>query len=110
MNARIAFAAATRYRHHNFDNLVKLMTMNTPLLKHIDNLIDQFKKDHRGEPPLYIVLSPDETKDVVDALKEKQKAPEDTIITTYRDIKIAESPALLRGNSYVSNDLPDTGS
>ncbi len=84
--------------------------MDTPLLKHIDNLIDNFKKEHRGEPPLYIVLSPGEAKDVVDTLKTKQNAAEDIIITTYRDVKIAENPALLKGNSYVSNDLPDTGS
>jgi hypothetical protein len=84
--------------------------MDTSILKHIDNLIDKFKKEHRGESPLYIVLSPDETKDVVDALKAKQNAAEDTIITSYRDVKIAENPALLKGNSYASNDLPDTGS
>lgn len=84
--------------------------MDTPLLKHIDALIENFKKEHRGEPPLYIVVSPDEAKDVVDTLKAKQNASEDTIITTYRDIKIAENPGLLKGNSYVSNDLPDTGS
>ena len=84
--------------------------MDTPLLKHIDSLIDEFKKGHRGEAPLYIVLSPDESKAVVETMKAKQNASEDTIITTYKDIKIAENPGLLKGNAYVSNELPDTGS
>lgn len=84
--------------------------METPLLQHIDSLIEKYRKNHKGEAPLYIVLSPDERKEVTEALKVRQNASEDTIITTYKDIKLTENPGLLKGNIYVGNELPETGS
>jgi hypothetical protein len=84
--------------------------MNYPLLNQIDKLISSFKENHHGEAPLYIVVSPDESKAVREELKQKENIKDGMIINTYRDIKIAEHPSLLDGKMYVSNELPETGS
>jgi hypothetical protein len=86
----------------------------TPVMKisleHIDRLIEAYKKNHKGMNPLYIVLSPDEIKQARDDIRARENHPADYIITEYRDLKLAEHPALLNGQSYVSNELPETGS
>ena len=84
--------------------------MSRQMLNKIDQLIEKYKKDHKGEAPLYIVLSPDESKAVMQQIKEDNNHPDNYVITTYKDIKIAEHPSLLNGNAYVSNELPETGS
>jgi hypothetical protein len=87
-----------------------IKNMNLELTNHIDKLIDEYTRNHAGEPPLYIVVSPDESKMLRESIRKKNDHPEEYVITTYRDIKIAEHPALLNGKSYVSSELPETGS
>ena len=84
--------------------------MSETLLPQVDQMIDQFKKEHQNQKPLYIALSPEEGKRLVEEIRRKEKHPEDFIITSYRDVKIAANPSLLNGKRYVSNELPDTGS
>ena len=79
-------------------------------LKHIDRLIDDYKKNHKGMKPLYVVLSPDEIKQTREEIRAQENHPPDYIITEYRDLKLAEHPALLNDKAYVSNELPETGS
>jgi hypothetical protein len=84
--------------------------MNTLLLPEIDTLLDNFKKENRNQAPLYIVLSPEESRALVEEIRAVKKYPKDYIITSYKDVKIAANPSLLNGKRYVSNDLPETGS
>lgn len=84
--------------------------MNTRITDTIDQLIERYKEDHKGEAPLYIVLTSDEIKEARETIRKKNNHPEDYVITTYRDIKLAEHPSPEGGKMYVSNDLPDTGS
>ena len=84
--------------------------MSRQLLNKIDQLIEKYRQDHKGEAPLYIALSPEEAKAAMKEIKEENNHPDDYVITTYKNIKIAEHPSLLNGNAYVSNDLPETGS
>ena len=84
--------------------------MPNHLLEQIDSLIERYKKEHKGEPPLYIILSGDENKEVMGIIREAGKLPEDDIITTYKEIKLAEHPQQVNGKIYVSNELPETGS
>lgn len=84
--------------------------MGKQILQNIDNLIERFKKENRNQAPLYIVLSPEEGKLIVEEIRKKENYPAGDIITSYRDVKIAPNPSLLNGNIYVSNDLPETGS
>jgi hypothetical protein len=84
--------------------------MNTTILSEVDQLIDRFKKENRNQTPLYIVMSPEESKALVEEIRVMQNHPKDYIITSYKDVKIAANPSLLNGKRYVSNDLPETGS
>jgi hypothetical protein len=84
--------------------------MENHLLKIIDSLIDHYKEEHKGEPPLYIILSPDENKEVIQRIKNTNDFPDDLIVTSYKGIKLAQHPSLLNGKMYVSNELPETGS
>jgi hypothetical protein len=84
--------------------------MNTTILPKVDQLIDHFKRENRNQAPLYIVMSPEESKALVEEIRVMKNHPEDYIITSYKDVKIAANPSLLNGNRYVSNDLPETGS
>ena len=80
------------------------------MLDRIDTLIEKFKRDHKGEAPLYIILSGDENKRVMNAIKAAENLPEHQIVTTYRGVKLAEHPHQSDGEVYVSNELPETGS
>lgn len=84
--------------------------MKDHLLERVDTLIDQFKKDHHGEAPLYIVVSPEENEKLMALIREKNNYTEDQVVTEYGKSKIATHPQLNKGNIYVSNELPETGS
>ena len=84
--------------------------MENHLLERIDSLVDKYKKEHKGEAPLYIILSADENKEVMKELKERKGMPEDQIVTEYKGIKLTQHPQQVNGKIYVSNELPETGS
>jgi hypothetical protein len=84
--------------------------MKSQLLEHIDAMIEKFKKEHKGETPLYVVVSTDENKELIEEIRKEKSYPPEMLVTTYRDIKIAQHPSLLNGKSYVTNELPETGS
>jgi len=84
--------------------------MSNSLLKHIDQLLEIYKRNHKGITPLYIVLSPDEIKLARTQIKNENNHPADYVVTKYQDVNLFESPSLLPGNVYVTNELPETGS
>lgn len=84
--------------------------MDNHLLEKIDSLIERYKKEHKGEPPLYIIVSADENKEIVNAIRTANNYPKDQIVTSYKGIKIAEHPHQGENKIYVSNELPETGS
>lgn len=90
--------------------MLALKKQNMDLLARIDTLIEKYKKEHRGEAPLYLVVSPDESVAVREEIRKRENAPDIAVVSTYNDVKIAEHPAMLNGNMYVSNELPETGS
>jgi hypothetical protein len=95
-----------RQRHE----YLRLVYMNNSILNQIDQLLEVYKKNHKGMNPLYIVLSPEEIKQVREHIRNKNNHPADYVITTYKDVKLSEHPSLLPGKMYVSNELPETGS
>jgi hypothetical protein len=84
--------------------------MEHQLLNRIDDVIERYKREHKGEAPLYIVLSSDEHKQLLGTLRKKSATPEGELITSYKGIKLAHHPGRLSGDIYVSNELPETGS
>ena len=85
-------------------------TMENHLLEKIDSLIERYKKEHKGEPPLYIVVSSEENKKIISTIRTANNYPKNQIVTEYNGIKIAEHPQQIEGKIYVSNELPETGS
>jgi hypothetical protein len=84
--------------------------MQNRLVETIDKLIEKYKQEHKGEAPLYIILSADENKEIMSMTKTRDNLPEDHIVTSYKGIKLAEHPQQVNGKIYVSNELPETGS
>jgi hypothetical protein len=85
-------------------------TMSQPITKKIDSLIEQYKADHHGEKPLYIIISPDEGNLLVEEVRRIKKYDSEIIITSYRDIVIAKHDMFTPGKVMLSNELPETGS
>jgi hypothetical protein len=86
------------------------LIMEENLLSKIDSLIEKYKREHKGEPPLYLVSSSDESKEIVNSIKAANNFPADHIVTTYKGIKLTHHPGQVSGKMYVSNELPETGS
>jgi hypothetical protein len=84
--------------------------MENHLLERIDKLIAKYRSDHKGETPLYIIVSPDENKKIMETVRATEGMGNDQIVTSYKDIKLAEHPQQVDGKIYVSNELPETGS
>jgi hypothetical protein len=92
------------------DEEVILTAMEKQLLSEIDSMIEKYKRDHKGEPPLYIIASSDENKEIVSSIKAANNLPPDHIVTSYKGIKLTHHPGQMSGKMYVSNELPETGS
>ncbi|HYG18183.1 MAG TPA: hypothetical protein VD816_04605 [Ohtaekwangia sp.] len=80
------------------------------LTERVDELIQKYKQDHRQEPPLYIILSPEDAGQLTEEARDQANTPEDDIVTIYRDCKIVHSMSVKKGAYYVSNEMPETGS
>jgi hypothetical protein len=80
------------------------------LSERVDELIRKYKEEHRQQPPLYIILSPDDGDQLTREVKDRANTPEDNIVTVYRDCKIVSSMSVKNGAYYVSNEMPETGS
>jgi hypothetical protein len=89
---------------------MKKLSMENHLLERVDSLIEKYKKEHKGEAPLYIIVSADENKELMKLIKDANNFAKDQIVTSYNGIKIAEHPQQINGKIYVSNELPETGS
>src|SRR5690349_17913218 len=89
----------------NISFIMRKNSMKNQLLPEVDQLIDRYKKENRNQLPLYIVLSPEESRTLMEEIRTEKKYPEDYLITSYKDIKIAANPSLLNGKRYVSNEL-----
>jgi hypothetical protein len=84
------------------------MTQN--LIKRVEDLITRYKKEHRGEAPSYIILSPEDGDALTEEVKGLYKQEKKDMITSYKDSKIIKNIALNNGAFYVSSELPETGS
>jgi hypothetical protein len=84
--------------------------METTATSGIDQQIEKYKAAHGGNAPMFIIMSAEEADELTDALKEKQGQSQETIITTYKDIKIVRNNMMVRGEYVLANELPETGS
>jgi hypothetical protein len=84
--------------------------MANQILTKVDNEIRKYKAEHRGEEPLYILISPHEADRLLDEVRNAGGYDDETVVTTYKESKIIKHDSLTKGEIRLTNDLPDTGS
>lgn len=84
--------------------------MENALLSKIDGRIKSYQNEHRGELPLYIIVSPDESQQLMEEVRKHEGHPEDVTVTTFKGMKIMPSEILKAGEVRLSNELPETSS
>ena len=84
--------------------------METTTTSNIDQAIKQYRALHAGNNPLYCIMSTEEADELAEILKQRNGQPHNVIITTYEDITIIRNEFMDRGEYFLSNELPETGS
>ena len=84
--------------------------METPVTSNIDRAIENYKAKHGGSNPLYFIMSAEEADELAATLRHQSGETDDVFITTYQDIKIIRNNFMERGEYFLSNELPETGS
>jgi hypothetical protein len=80
--------------------------MREGILEKVDQQIDQYKAKHKGENPLYILVSTYEEQALLDAVKKEAGVKSDHVVTSYKESKIFRYEALQQGQLLVTNELP----
>ena len=84
--------------------------METTINSQIDEAIDNYKSQHGGNNPLYCIMSSEEADELTERIRQQNGLDENVIITSYRDIKIVRNDLMERGQYFLTNELPETGS
>ena len=84
--------------------------MDTTITSSIDRQIEKYRAQHGGTNPLYCIMSAEEADELTDALRQENGQAHDVFITSYQDIKIIRNNFMDRGDYFLSNELPETGS
>lgn len=84
--------------------------METTIHTQIDEAIDNYKREHGGNNPIFCIMSADEADELTASLRQRDGLDENVIITSYRDVKIVRNDLLERGKYLLTNELPETGS
>ena len=83
--------------------------METTIHTNIDRAIEQYRALH-GSDPLYFIMSAEEADELTSMLRKDYGDNEKLFITTYQDIKIIRNAFMERGEYFLGNELPETGS
>jgi hypothetical protein len=80
------------------------------LIEKLEERIKDYQQNHRGEAPLYILISADDEDRVYQALKEKAGLKSHEFVTSYKGSKIVGHLSLKKGDMTATSELPDAGS
>jgi hypothetical protein len=84
--------------------------MGKDILAKVDDQINKYKADHQDETPLYILVSSEEEKLLLNEVRRVSGLDSDDMVTTYKESKILRYEALQKGQLLLTNELPETGS
>ena len=84
--------------------------METTITSNLDKEIEKYRAQHHGSNPLYCIMSAEEADELADLLRQQDGQPDYVINTTYQDIKIIRNSLMERGEYFLGNELPETGS
>ena len=77
-----------------------------PLISKVEENLKKYQNEHKGEKPLYILVSPHEADDLFNAVKSAQGYKEDVLVTDFKGSKIVKYDALKQGDMRLTNELP----
>jgi hypothetical protein len=80
--------------------------MSATILSKVEESLKNYQKDHKGEKPLYILVSPHEADALFDAVKSGQGFADDVLVTEFKGSKIVKYDALKEGDMRLTNELP----
>lgn len=80
--------------------------MNSSILSKVEENLKKYQDNHKGEKPLYILVSPHEADDLLRAVKLEQGYKEDVLVTEFKGSKIVKYDALKQGDMRLTNELP----
>lgn len=84
--------------------------METTVNTNIDRAIEKYRTQHGGSNPLYFIMSTEEADELTNTLRQHYDQNDKLFITTYQDIKIIRNAFMERGEYFLGNELPETGS
>jgi hypothetical protein len=84
--------------------------MKHHVLSRAEQALHQYKQEHRGESPLYILVTPEESNTLMAEVKEKDHHAQEIVVTEYQGSKIVGHDNLNPGEILLTNELPETGS
>jgi hypothetical protein len=84
--------------------------MEKQVIKKLDERIAKYREAHRGDSPLYILVSPDDEDSLFNALKENSGLTGKEILTTYKGSKIIGHYSVHPGDMMATNELPESSS
>lgn len=84
--------------------------METTITSNLDKLIEKYRAQHHGSNPLYCIMSAEEADELAHLVRQQDGQPDYVINTTYQDIKIIRNSLMERGEYFLGNELPETGS
>jgi hypothetical protein len=80
--------------------------MSSAILSKVEENLKKYQNEHRGEKPLYILVSPYEADDLMSAVKSEQGFKQDVLVTEFKGSKIVKYDALKKGDMRLTNELP----
>jgi hypothetical protein len=80
--------------------------MDAALLTKVEDNLKKYEKEHKGEKPLYILVSPHEADALLSAVKSKEGYKQDVLVTEFKGSKIVKYDALKEGDMRFTNELP----
>ena len=89
---------------------MKNIHMETIITFTLDREIENYRTLHGGSDPLYCIMSAEEADELADQQRRLNGDDKNVIITSYQDIKIIRNSLMDRGQYFLSNELPETGS
>lgn len=84
--------------------------MEATITTGIDHAIENYRAQHGGSNPLFCIMSAEEADELTNFLRHQYGQNDDLLITSYQDIKIIRDGLRERGQYFLSNELPETGS
>jgi hypothetical protein len=79
--------------------------MNSILAK-VEDSLKKYQTEHKGEKPLYILVSPHEADALLSEVKTELGFKQDVLVTEFKGSKIVKYDALKQGDMRFTNELP----